>query len=335
MNNSIGLIARITSDQGINYLNIGLILITATISYIVPFELFLFAYGVLGPLHYLTEISWLDKKNYYIKSKSDIWLLILLVVVVTIGHFNEQSKINLFIASCLFSGFIYALIILFIKKIVLKLLFVFLAFAVSLIFKFNDFPSLPYMLFAIWLPSIAHVYVFTGLFMLYGALKLRSKSGVFSVLVLIMCACLFFVYTPQNVGIPVTDYGREVFSLFSFLNQSLYKLFGFGDLNIDDGSLFVDANSIVIMRFMAFSYTYHYLNWFSKTSVIKWNDVSKIRTIICITLWVISVGLYVFNYRVGFYALFFLGMLHVFLEFPLNHRSIIGIGQEIKAIVKR
>ena len=30
-------------------------------------------------------------------------------------------------------------------------------------------------------------------------------------------------------------------------------------------------------------------------------------------------------------VLYFLSMLHVFLEFPLNYRSIIGIGQEVKA----
>jgi hypothetical protein len=26
-----------------------------------------------------------------------------------------------------------------------------------------------------------------------------------------------------------------------------------------------------VQSFIAFAYTYHYLNWFSKTSIIKWN----------------------------------------------------------------
>jgi hypothetical protein len=89
------------------------------------------------------------------------------------------------------------------------------------------------------------------------------------------------------------------------------------------------------MRFIAFAYTYHYLNWFSKTKVIKWNQVSKKRMTIIIALWVFSVILYFISFQVGFYALFLLSLLHVFFEFPLNHRTFIGIGKELKAIIVR
>ena len=49
---------RADTDR-INFLNIGLMLISCVVALYIPFELFLFAYAVLGPARYLTEISWL------------------------------------------------------------------------------------------------------------------------------------------------------------------------------------------------------------------------------------------------------------------------------------
>ena len=51
-----------TTSQ-VNYLNIGLMIVSAIAAFILPFELFLFAYAVLGPLHYLTESSWLQDRG--------------------------------------------------------------------------------------------------------------------------------------------------------------------------------------------------------------------------------------------------------------------------------
>jgi hypothetical protein len=48
--------AGLTIDQ-VNYLNVGLMIASAAIDFRWPFETFLFAYIVLGPLHSLTEIS--------------------------------------------------------------------------------------------------------------------------------------------------------------------------------------------------------------------------------------------------------------------------------------
>src|SRR5258707_10940721 len=53
----------------VNYLNIGLMIVSCVLAFISPFELFLFAYAVLGPLHYLTEISWLHDRKYFIEAK--------------------------------------------------------------------------------------------------------------------------------------------------------------------------------------------------------------------------------------------------------------------------
>ena len=317
------------SGEWINYLNIGLMLISLVAAYILPFELFLFSYAVLGPLHYLTEISWLDKKNYFIRSKDDMIFLLMQVLILTVAKFDNTSFPNKFFASIVFSGFVYALILLFIQNKTTKLLLAAAAFIISLVFNFNAFHSFPFLIFAVWTPTLVHVFLFTGTFILFGALKSRSLSGLISLFIFIACAATFFLFMPNNFGLPITNYGRQSYSLFGNINTSIYNLFGFGTLKKTDLDFYTAPKSVAVMRFIAFAYTYHYLNWFSKTSVIKWNQVSKKRMSAIIALWVISVLLYAISYRIGFYALFLLSMLHVFLEFPLNHYTFIGIGKEI------
>jgi hypothetical protein len=335
MNSSAGIISRVTSSNGINYVNIGLMLISLAASFVLPFEVFLFSYAILGPLHYLTEISWLEKKNYFIQSKNDIWIFVMMVVFITIGMFNESSKINSFIASFLFAGFIYAFVILYVRKTGIKLLLLLVAFLISVIFSFNTYPDFPFLLFAVWLPTIIHVYFFTGGFILLGALRSKSVSGMISLAVFIACGIICFIYIPENAGIAVSEYGKKAYSLFTLLNTTLYNAFGFGDMQYTDENLFYAPKALAIMRFIAFAYTYHYLNWFSKTTVIKWNQISRQRLSVIVVLWILSVVLYIFSYRIGFYALFLLSMLHVFFEFPLNHQTFIGIGKELRSIRKK
>src|ERR1043165_324053 len=52
-------------------------------AYVLPFELLLLAYVVLGPAHYLTEISWLHDRKYFLPHRGiAIGLMILSVVLV-------------------------------------------------------------------------------------------------------------------------------------------------------------------------------------------------------------------------------------------------------------
>ena len=74
-------LSALNNDQ-IHYANIGLMIVSAILAFILPFELFLFSYAVLGPLHYLTEIGWLHKKNYYTKGKYDFVFLTILCALV-------------------------------------------------------------------------------------------------------------------------------------------------------------------------------------------------------------------------------------------------------------
>jgi hypothetical protein len=76
------------------------------------------------------------------------------------------------------------------------------------------------------------------------------------------------------------------------------------------------------------------LNWFSKTEVIRWHQVPKLRFAAVILLWVVASVFYTYDYSLGLSLLFFLSFSHVLLEFPLNIISIVGIGKESLAIMK-
>ena len=94
--------------------------------------------------------------------------------------------------------------------------------------------------------------------------------------------------------------------------------------------IFYSKTGILLARFIAFAYTYHYLNWFSKTRIIQWHKVPRYRFVLVVVFWIISIGIYTYDYVSGIIWLFFLSYLHVLFELPLNFISIIGIGKSIK-----
>src|SRR5436189_3490026 len=75
----------LTTNQ-INYLNIGLMTGACLLAFLFPFELFLVSYAVLGPLHYLTEISWLHDRQYFAPRRIDWLPLVLCAVLITLGN---------------------------------------------------------------------------------------------------------------------------------------------------------------------------------------------------------------------------------------------------------
>ena len=59
----------------VDKINLLLLLFAFGVSYVIPFELLLLSYAFLGPLHYLTEISWLHDRQYFTALPKDPWLL--------------------------------------------------------------------------------------------------------------------------------------------------------------------------------------------------------------------------------------------------------------------
>jgi hypothetical protein len=312
-----------TTEKGINLTNIVLMLLSTGIAFIIPFKLFLFVYAVLGPLHYLTEISWLDKRNFFIKQKIQIWPYIVVALLLTVAIFNEKSVLRYYSVSLIICVVVYTLCLVFSGKNSVSLLVSTLVLILALAIKADKIVFL-ILAFGIFLPTIVHVFLFTGLFVLQGALKNKSITAFISLVVFIVCALSFtFIHVPNAEILSVAEKGY-VQKYFSILNQSLAGLFNI-NFNRTSNDIFEMPALIAVQRFVAFSYTYHYLNWFSKTSVIKWHDVSKSRLGVIAILWIVSVIFYYVDFRLGFMVLFLLSMMHVFLELPLNVHSIKGI----------
>jgi hypothetical protein len=121
---------------------------------------------------------------------------------------------------------------------------------------------------------------------------------------------------------------RNYEATFKVFNQQLFQVFL--HKNATNNMIYNSTFGIMLARFIAFAYTYHYLNWFSKTSVIKWHLVPRKALIVTFTIWVLSLALYFTDYLTGIMALYFLSYLHVVFEFPLNFRSMHDIAAEIK-----
>lgn len=314
----------------IHHLNSGLIILSCLIAFYIPFELFLFSYAVLGPLHYLTEIGWLHKKNYFTKGKYDFLILTLICSVMVYYNFNPPKKGNGIIPDLIVFGLLISVAFVYMKDWLYRAVVIVLA-AISVGFL-NNAPSY-FTWAAIFLPTIIHVFIFTWLFMLYGVLKERSVPGIISIGVLIASVAAIFLIQPQNLFYEVSAFSQRSYSLFAELNYRLITLFNM-DTITDIKQIYSTNAGFVIMRFVAFVYTYHYLNWFSKTSVIKWHQVPKKMLIGTLVVWIIAVTLYVVDYNKGLKVLFFLSFLHVFLEFPLNIVSFTGIGKELAGLGK-
>lgn len=329
-------------SKNIDRLNIFLILISLLLAYKIPFELFLFSYAFLGPLHYLTEINWLKERNYFIKTKDWVWTFVIFGVIIslpllfTLPLFNfvyQSAFINDFLKELkassnvvLLAALLFSIGLVFLKD--LKYTVVFLIGSVIISYLILKYISFSIVLVSVFLPTIIHVYLFTWIFMLFGAIKSKSAPGYIGVAFMALIPVLIALGNINPNQYILTESTKENYlsSGFQQLNISLASL-----LKNDNAEFtLLSALGLKIQVFIAFAYTYHYLNWFSKTTVIGWHKgSSKSRLIIIAAVWLASVGFYLYDYRTGIIVLFFLSFLHVFLEFPLNIVSVKGIAESL------
>ncbi len=333
----------------IDSVNIALMFLSVALALLLPFELFLISYAVLGPLHYVTEISWLHKKQYFIQGRIDWSLLIVICVIAALAflaielsfyyknsalltnffadHNINQDKffadLSLWPSTLVFLSFASAYILTFVKDWFWRINS--FAAAIFLVLLFQG--TFSYMvLFGILLTTIIHVWLFTGLFMLSGARKSKNMSAYIAVAAFVLCS-LSFIFIVRD-GYALSDKALEIVGFSGLgLNQTLAQMF---DLSSDKIDLIYSSTGLKIQAFIAFAYSYHYLNWFSKVEIIKWHQVSKKALIICALIWVGSVAAYAYDYHFGLMLLFFLSVLHVLLEFPLNLRSLAIITKRSK-----
>jgi len=327
-------------------LNVILIVISLMVAFQVPFGLLIFSYVFLGPIHYLTEINWLKEKKYFVKETKWIWILLAFVAFVSIPVFlklplfagtnvsPQITKWSNFILGytdeVLVTAILFAIGLIYLRNKV-HIILILMGSALLATLFLNYFPDFA-LLVTIFLPTIVHVYLFTLLFMIFGTINSKSTPGIIAIILLALAPVIIMLskINPADYFV-IKDYTRNSFndSGFGNLNVLVAKYFtpeGSGQFN------YFSAVGIKIQIFVAFAYTYHYLNWFSKTSIIRWDkSLSKTKIIAIFSIWAISVALYLYDFKIGLIVLSFLSLAHVLLEFPLNMTSIKGICLKIKS----
>jgi hypothetical protein len=281
--------------------HLGLMLSALGLAYLLPFELLLIAYAVLGPAHYLTEISWLHDRQYFLSARP-IAMLLAAVAVAAVSVSNApDSGLLIWIA---FVG--AALSIGGVSWTQRGVLLAVLVAVTAALVTGRDFVAVS----AVLLPTLIHVSVFTLVFMMLGAYRSGSRSQMTLVLVYLAAVALILLVPPGPMprSMPLAQIG---YHYFGGVAPALGQVLHVPDLTFDSRST----------GLLSFVYTYHYLNWFIKADVIGWRRIPARRLAAIVALSAAATGLYFYDYAMGFAVLLALSLLHVVLEFPLNTLS--------------
>jgi len=275
-------------------------------AYLLPFELLLLSYAILGPAHYFTEISWLHDRGYFLPHR--IWAAAL--AAVAFG--------TMLIASSYWLGIV--LWIAFLASAILAAAdtgrriaaYAAVAVALTLVMLLSD---IPFAIVGVLLPTFVHVCLFTLVFMTLGALR-TNRGPQFALIGIYLVAIGVILAIPPGTNSVIPAFARIGRENFGGVAPALGSLFGIPGLTFPGR----------VTGLLSFVYTYHYLNWFIKADVIKWTAIPRPRLIAIAILSAASTALYFYNYEIGILVLLLASMLHVLLEFPLNTISIRQLG---------
>lgn len=302
----------------IDILNVILILLSGVFAFVLPFQTFLFVYAFLGPLHYLTEINWLQQRNYFLEDKINVYYLFVpLFMIGSIVYIPTLAELKPTIPFLIFFTFLVS----FFNSTEEIKLYKNWKFIISIVvgivatFYFKEYFK---TVFSIFLPSLIHVFIFTGIFILSGFLKTKNKWSLVTLIVFLLTSIFLLNFNWNNSILEENILSK--YQSFEKLNQTLLSISG--EENATKQSVYFSNFGIKLMQFIAFAYMYHYLNWFSKTSIIQWHKTTKVKIIAIIIIWILSVLLYLYNYKTGLYWLYLLSLTHVILEFPLDITSV-------------
>jgi hypothetical protein len=151
--------------------------------------------------------------------------------------------------------------------------------------------------------------------MVQGAIRNPAWHNYAVALIYVLVGIVLLVVPPISNSISQFFQASWTESRMEGINTTAQTLFGIDKKNAD-----VFSNlGIRIQGFIAFAYTYHYLNWFSKVEVIKWHkELTTKKLAIVVLLSITSIALYIYSYSVGVLVLLAVSLLHVLLELPLN-----------------
>jgi hypothetical protein len=287
-------------------IHFALMLAAVALSYLLPFELVLLSYVFLGPAHYLTEISWLHDRDYFLPHRG---IALTLIVVALAVSFVENAYWfgvvvwTAFIVCALLSG----------ARTALQGMILVIAAVAATMFLANHGPG--FAIVGVLLPTLVHVSLFTLVFMVLGAARSRSPAQ-FGLVAAYLVAIVLIMAVPPSAATTIPALARLAHDSFGNVPQALGYALGMPDLKLDAR----------LTGLLSFVYTYHYLNWFIKAEVIRWTDVPKSRLALIAALSIAATGFYFYDYVLGFALLLSLSLTHVLLEFSLNSVSLRQLG---------
>ena len=280
-----------------------------------PLPVFLLAFLILGPFHYLTEILWLHKKSFYFHEGviAPKWYALAAGLLALAVVFNrvENGKGGIWV---IVIAIVLSISVLVRKRALLA------AIALAAVAITVLAPSIALFVGAV-LPSLVHVFVFTWVFMVSGAM--RSTSTRYKQWVnpaLLLAIPLLLLALPMHYGAQGAVWIRIEHVSFEQLHwyaaRHLHRPW------LMNGALLDDPVVAAIFRIFAFTYTFHYLNWFGKAELLEWHRIPARSWVAIAALYALAMGLLVWNFFIGFLAVNFLSLLHVLLEFPLDWQAV-------------
>ncbi|UPT86380.1 hypothetical protein HAP41_0000040010 [Bradyrhizobium barranii subsp. apii] len=300
--------------RGNDAIHLGLMLLAFAASYLVPFELLLLAYVVLGPAHYFTEISWLHDRSYYLPHRGIAAVLAIIAVIAAL--IDNASWFGL----AMWGALVVCAMLAATTSAIESMLLFMVAIALSAI-MYSSGSSLAVI--GTLIPTLIHVSLFTLVFMVLGAH--RSGSRVQAALVVVyVLAVATILLLPPTAEIRISSFARVGQDYFGNVGPALGRLFGVPGLVLDAR----------LTSLLAFVYTYHYLNWFIKADVIRWTEVPKARLAAMAAASPASTALYFYDYAFGFTFLLALSLIHILLEFPLDSLALRQFGAAMQGVVR-
>jgi len=291
--------------------HLGLMLAALGLTYLVPFELLLLAYVVLGPAHYATEISWLHDRKYFLPQRG---IAMVLAAVAVAAALIDNAAWFGFVMWAAFVGCV--LLVTAATALQTMVLFI-VAIALTAALVANG-ASLAVL--GILLPTLIHVSLFTLVFMALGAYR-SSEKVQWLLLAIYLAAIALILMLPPTAATLIPSFGQAGHDYFANVAPALGRLLGVPDLRLDTR----------LTSLLAFVYTYHYLNWFIKAEIIHWNKMTKGRWALVAATSGASTALYFYDYALGFTVLLAFSLVHIVLEFPLNSLALRQLGAAIGA----
>jgi hypothetical protein len=290
-------------------IHLGLMLAALALTYLVPFELLLLVYVVLGPAHYVTEISWLHDRKYFLPQRN---IAIGLAGIAIVAAIIENAAWFGFV---MWSAFVVCALIA-ATTTAMQAMLLFVAAMALTFWMLENGASLAVL--GILLPTLIHVSLFTLVFMALGAYRSGQKMQ-WALIAIYIVAIALILAEPPTAATVVPSFGKAANDYFANVAPALSRLFGVRGLSLDNR----------LISLLAFVYTYHYLNWFIKAEVIRWADMSRGRLAIVAGASAASTALYFYDYAYGFSVLLALSLVHIVLEFPLNGLALRQLGAAV------